>query len=240
MSLSKPRGTTSPVQRRFELKLAAGSVTYYDSDAKDNVVVTGPAGAWEEGKQYEADSPFKVIVLDVLSVIGGYSDAKSSGIWSNEVRSTRNEEFVVKTRDGVLRRGLYEEIKDVLKGDGGKFGNSIYLAYNDGGEWRLGNVKLIGAGVSAFFDFKKGKSFDRDPGLAIIGWEGMKKGSNKYFSPIFESWQVGEADLESAIALDEDLQRFLSSSVGAKDDQDEPPQAETVSGNANFDEEPPF
>lgn len=232
MSLSKPRSTTSPVERSFELKLSVGSVSYYDRDNKENVTITGPAGEWEKDKKYAADPQFKVIILDVLSYIGGFSDPDSSGIWSNEVRSTRNEQLTVRTKKRVLAEGLYDDIKGALKGEGGKFGNSVYVAYEEDGEWKLGNLKLIGAGVSAFFDFKEGKKFDQDPGLSIVGWTGLKKGTNEYFSPAFKSWDVSEEDLAAAVALDEGLQEYLSASPGKADEYAAPAE--------DFQDEAPF
>lgn len=235
MSLSKPRATTSPVERNFELKLAVGSVGYYDRDAKKNVTVTGPAGEWEKGATYPAAPPFRAIVLDVFSFIGGFNNKQQSGIWSNEVRSTRDEEFVVRTRGGVLKQGLYADIRDEVTNPkvGGKFGNSVYIAFREDGEWKLGNLKLIGAGLSAFFDFKKGKFFDSDPGLAITAWQGKQTGTNEYFSPVFESWDVGAADLAAASSLDETLQQFLGA-VPAKAEESVDVESD------EFNPEPPF
>lgn len=238
MSLSKPRGTTSPVQRRFELKLAVGSLTFYDSESKQNVTVVSPVGEWDKDVTYDAKPPFKFIILDVLSVIGGFNEPTESGIWSNEIRSTRDEKFVVRTKKGILHEGYYADIKEAIKADGGKFGNSVYLAYNDGGEWKLGNLKLIGAGVRPFFDFKEGVSFDREPGVAIAGWTALKKGRNEYFEPVFKSWSLSDADLAAAVALDESLQQFLSAPPAASNDEDSTP-----SGGYSappLDEEPPF
>lgn len=206
MSLSNPRGTTNPVQRYFTLKLSTGQVTHYNKDAKKDVVVA---------------DPFTFIVLDALSVIGGYSDDKKSGIWSNEVRSTRDEELVVRTRDGVLVKGLYSDIRDTIKAEGGKFGKSLFIAFLDDGEWKLGNLKLIGAGFSEWFDFEKGKRFDADPGVLISSWEERRKGRNEYFVPVFESWEVGADDLGAAMELDKQLQEYLGSK---KSDE---PQRET-------------
>jgi hypothetical protein len=243
MSLSKPRGTTSPVQRFFELKLAGGSVGFYDKEAKENKTVTGPAGEWAKDKKYAADPQFKFIILDILSFIGGFSDPNQSGIWSNEIRSTRNEKLVVRTKKGVLAEGLYEDIKGELKGEGGKFGNSVYLAFEEDGEWKLGNLKLIGAGVSAFFDFKEGKRFDINPGVAIVGWTGLKKGTNEYFSPAFESWDVPDDIFTKAVALDEVLQEYLSAAPAAAEEEPAAPAAsrESAWGSSNdYSDEPPF
>ena len=221
MSLSNPRGTTNPVQRYFTLKLSTGQVTHYNKDAKKDVVVA---------------DPFTFIVLDALSVIGGYSDDKKSGIWSNEVRSTRDEELVVRTRDGVLVKGLYSDIRDTIKAEGGKFGKSLFIAFLDDGEWKLGNLKLIGAGFSEWFDFEKGKRFDADPGVLISSWEERRKGRNEYFVPVFESWEVGADDLHAAMELDKQLQEYL----GSKKSDDTPQRESAPAVEDEFEEAPPF
>lgn len=239
LSLSKPRGTTSPVQRRFDLKLTDNAaVTYYDRDTKATVPVTTPNAEWELDKVVPLADPFEFIVLDVLSFIGGFHEPSQSGIWSNEVRSTRDQKFVVRTKKGVLVEGLYEVIKEAVKADGGKFGNSVYIAYKDAGEWKLGNLKLIGAGVSAFFDFKDGKYLDSDPGVAITGWVGKKKGRNEYFEPVFASWEVDASDLAAAVAIDEALQVFLESSAGARTEEE--PEQVNGYGDSDMEDEPPF
>ncbi|MBB3752455.1 hypothetical protein FHT44_004967 [Mycolicibacterium sp. BK634] len=227
MSLSNPRTNTSPVQRFFELKLSTGAVTWYDKDAKKNV---------------ELDVPFKFVVLDTLSFVGGFNEPAKSGIWSNEVRSVRDEVLTVRTRKGVLAEGVYSDIKDTIKAEGGKFGNSVYIAFQEDGEWKLGNLKLIGAGVSAWFDFTDGKHLDRDPGAAVTGWIEKKKGRNEYFEPVIESWTVDGADLSAASALDEALQDYLKSSQTRKDPTPEPVTYTAPPQQASFtgDMEPPF
>lgn len=237
MSLSNPRGTTSPVQRTFELRLSKGDVTYYDRDAKKTVSVTESCGEWEEGKEVALSTPFKFIILDILSMVGGFNNKTSSGIWSNEVRSIKDEKLVVRTRNGVLAEGLYADIKDEICSTkvGAKFGNSVYLAYKDG-ELTLGNLKLLGAGVKAFFDFRKGKRFDAEPGVAITGWKAEKTGTNTYFVPKFETVPVSEETLAEAVRLDEQLQEFLSDAPKRQ----EPERESEPTVDDSWTEEPPF
>ena len=245
MSLSNPRASVSPVERFFELRLSTGHVGFYDRDAKKDVQVTQPLPGWEEEKKYAANPPFVFVVLDVLSVIGGYSDSKKSGIWSNEIRSTRDEKFVVRTRDGVMAEGLYENIKGDISDKGARFGNSVYIAFEESGEWKLGNLKLIGAGVSTFFDFQKGKRLDREPGVMINGWIGKKKGRNEYYIPNFAQWEVSPAELSVAESLDRLLQQYLGERGGAEPQQEaksEDPwaNASQPSLSSSFDAAPPF
>ncbi|MBF4194593.1 hypothetical protein [Mycolicibacterium phlei] len=236
MSLSKPR-EISPTRRFFRIRGATGDVVYYDKAKQDEVAV---------------ELPFRFIVLDVLNTIGGFHEPSNSGIWSNEVRYV-DELFTVRTRDGVFARGTWEEIRDKVKGAGGKFGNSVYLAYKDeNGEWAQGNLHLIGAAVSNFFDFKKTRLFDQDPGVAITGFTQQKKGRNEYFVPNFEGWDVPAEDLLVATKMDEALQVWLENR-GNRDNDSQPsapepapaprptafPQQQTL-GGGNLDAEPPF
>lgn len=206
MSLSAPR-SQSPVKRFFRLKAGSGDVIYYDKS---------------QGKEVAVGLPFRAIILDSLNTVGGFHEPSNSGIWANEVRSS-NETLTVRSKNGVLIEGAYSSIKDRLRGLGGKFAYSVYVAYHDGNEWALGNLNLIGAGLGAWFDFGKGRSFDTSPGVAVTGFSPQTKGRTEYFVPTFESWTVPASDLSAAEALDRDLQAYLNNRGGgdvAEESQD--------------------
>lgn len=229
MSLSNPRAA-SPVKRYFRIRSSTGDVVYYDKEARKEVVV---------------ETPFKFIVLDVLNIIGGFNDDEKSGIWSNEVR-TNDDELTVRTKKGVLAKGSYNAIKDRVKADGGKFGNSVYIAYQEDGEMTLGNLQLLGAAVSEWFDFKKGVYLDRDPGVQIASWEHRTKGRNEFEVPVFKSMDVSPESMKAATELDEALQAYLRAAPAARDDRDDEPRREPIRDEApSFsggydDAEPPF
>ena len=202
MSLSSPR-SESPVRKYFRVRASTGDVIHYDKS---------------QGKEVEQDIPFNFIVLDILTTVGGFHEPSNSGIWANEVRSSTKDVLRVKNKSGLLVEGAYSEIKDRLKAVGGKFANSVYIAYRDGGELVLGNINFIGASVSAWFDFSQGKRLDSAPGVAITGFTEQKKGRTEYFVPTFEQWAVGENDLATATALDRDLQEYLASALNRIED----------------------
>lgn len=244
MSLSKPRtNNSSPVQRRFELKLSneGASVSYYDRTSKENVSATTAAAQWNKEGSVQDIDPFEFIVLDVRSSATGWHQPSNSGIWSNEVENQGDTPLTVRTRDGVLAQGLWKDIRDTVTAAGGKFTSSVYIAYRDGDGWQLGNLKIVGAALSAWIEFQdgKGRNFLTDnPGVAITGWTSRKNGATKFYSPIFDSWVAGDADLAAAVALDETLQQFLSAPPAAASDEDSTP-----SGGYSappLDEEPPF
>lgn len=205
MSLSNPR-SSSPVSKWFRLRASTGDVVYYDKSLQKEVVVP---------------LPFKFVVLDVLNTIGGYHESSQSGIRANEVR-TNQEVLTVRSRAGTLAEGSYEQIKDRIKTLGGKFANSVYIAYEEGGELVLGNLNLIGASVSAWFDFKQGKSLDVDPGVVITSFTAAKKGATEYFVPTFDRYTVDDAELSVAASLDRDLQEYLSNRGRKVEEVEEP------------------
>lgn len=229
MSLSNPR-TQSPVRKYFRVRSSTGDVVYYDKTAAQEVVV---------------DTPFKFIVLDVLTTIGGFNEPSNSGIWSNEVRSN-DDILTVRTKNGVLAKGSYNAIKDKIKADGGKFGNSVYIAYHEDGELALGNINFVGSAVSAWFDFKRGRHLDHDPGVAIVGFTAEKKGRTEYFVPTFQGLTVSPEQLSTAEALDQSLQAHLSGSLSQADEPVSEPEpafaapAQASFGAQGFDAEPPF
>lgn len=194
MSLSSPR-VDSPVRKHFKLRASTGDVVYYDKS---------------QGKEIEVALPFRAIVLDILSGVAGFHEPSNSGIWSNEVRSSTRDVLRVRTKLGALAEGPYTEIRDKVKSLGGKFSNIVYVAYREDSEWALGKVTLVGASVSAWFDFSQGKRLSTDPGVAVTGFTAQKKGRTEYFVPTFEQWSVSENDLATATALDRDLQEYLS------------------------------
>lgn len=227
MSLSNPRAQ-SPVRKYFKVRSSTGHLVWYDKSSS---------------KEIEVEVPFKFITLDVLNTIGGFNEPSSSGIYSNEVR-TNKDVLTVRTKGGVLAQGPYDVIKDRLKAEGGKFGNSVYIAYREDRELTLGNITFIGAAVSEWFDFKKGRHLDSEPGVSITGWEHRTKGRNEFYVPTFQGLTVTPEDLAAAQSLDETLQAHLNGS-SSEEVQVEPEPAFAHSGPtqtsfADYADEPPF
>lgn len=194
MSLSNPR-EQSPVRKFFRVRASTGDVIHYDKAL---------------AKEVEAEIPFRFIVLDVLNTVGGFHEPSNSGIWSNEVRNSTTDTLKVRTKAGVVAEGPYNQIKDKLKALGGKFANSVYIAYPESDGWALGNINFVGASVSSWFDFSQGKRLSSDPGVAITGFTEQKKGRTEYFVPNFNDWTVPGDDLGVAEELDRSLQQYLS------------------------------
>jgi hypothetical protein len=173
-------------------------VKWYDREAKENVLM---------------ELPFTFIVLDMLSTVKGFSDADGGGIWANEVRDTRKDILTVKTKRGVKAQGLWkEDIKNSV--EGARYCRSVYIAYkDDDGELVIGNFQMQGAANSAFIEFTK-HTKPYGIGIQITGSNEQKKGSNKFYEPVFAAIEANEATIAEAIELDKQLQEYLKAYLG--------------------------
>lgn len=205
MSRSNPTETSSnPCTRWFEWAGGSdgGVVRYYDKDA---------------GKQVDVGDKFAFLLLDELAAVKGWHDASDSGIYSNEVRDTRQDVLVVKSfKGGELASGLYAQIRDRVGNFGGHFHASCYIAYKDGDQYRLGNIGFKGAALMTWMAFKKqaGRKDGRPAyyvdAVRINGFEEGTKGRVVYRVPKFSLAPASEEANAQAIALDQELQSFFS------------------------------
>lgn len=224
MSRSNPTETSSnPCTRWFEWAGGAdgGFVRYYDKDSEKSVNV---------------GEKFTFLLLDELACVKGWHDPSDSGIYSNEVRDTRQDVLVVKSfKGGELASGLYAQIRDRVGNFGGHFQASCYIAYKDGEEYKLGNLGFKGAALMAWMEFKKkaGRKDSRPAyyvdAVRIHGYDEGTKGRVTYRVPRFTLAAVSDDANATAIALDQELQSFLSEYLKrARVDQAETTKATTA------------
>jgi hypothetical protein len=198
MSLSNPT-TKNPATKFLQWRGGVdggGQLIWYDKENKENV---------------EVEKPFSFIVLDELNTITGFNQKDQSGFWSNEVRDMRSDEFVVKSKSGVVARGLYAQISESIKAKGAKYAKSIYIAFKDeSGELVIGNLRVSGAALTAWIEFNK--SYDITKCAVILeSSKKAKKGATTYFIPVFEGQNMSEATKKTAVVLDQQLQNYLNS-----------------------------
>lgn len=252
MSRSNPTdGIRNPSTRWFEWAGGSdgGFVRWYDKDAKQSVNV---------------DGTFRFLLLDELSTVKGWHEPSESGIYANEVRDTRQDALVVRSfKGGELAGGIYTAIRDRIVAVGGHYVASLYIAYKDGEELRIGNLSLKGAAAGAWMDFKRNAG--SKPGLSgkstraylvdavtIASYKQEKKGGTVYRVPVFALSEVSEATNQQAIALDTELQSFLSdylkkpktvaAAATAEPQRDEPPAGnpDDYAPHADADSDIPF
>ena len=173
--------------------------------------VSGNFGYWNKQleKTVELEYPIRFIVLDVLSTIKGYHSGKQSGIYSNEIHNQSVEILKVKVfGSGDIATGLYADIKDKVKGVGGKFTNSVYAMMIVDDEPELINFQFYGASLSPFIDFQKEANIYKNS-VIISDVEPAKKGATSYFIPMFEAGAITDEEGKAADLLDIDLQKYF-------------------------------
>lgn len=54
------------------------------------------------------------IVLKTGYCVRGFVESINTGVWSNEISDLKNEDLIVQSRNGVLLRGRYDDIKEKM------------------------------------------------------------------------------------------------------------------------------
>lgn len=198
MSRSNPNENSNPnpATRWFEWNGEKGLVRYYDKDAKKNV---------------DVGADFTFLLLDQLGSVRGWHDATDSGIYSNEVKDTRQETLIVKSfKGGTLAEGIYRDIKDRVNAQGGQFVANCYIAFKNGSGLAIGSLRIKGAALHAWTEFcKEHRSGLFANAIRIKGFTEGKKGRITFRVPKLEVKDISPETDAAAIALDKDLQKFF-------------------------------
>lgn len=209
MSRSNPNenSTPNPSKRWFVWNGEVGEVRYYDKDTKANVSV---------------GSDFQFMLLDQLGSVRGWHDPSQSGIYSNEVKDTRQDVMIVKAfKGGTLAEGVYRDIKLTVNALGGQFTTNCYIAFKLDGVLAIGSLRFKGAALSAWMEFCKAHRAELySKAIRIQGFTEGKKGRIVYRMPVLKSVEVSEVSNAAATALDVTLQEFLAKYL-ARNTQDQ-------------------
>lgn len=213
MSRSNPNenGTPNPSVRWFEWNGEQGVVRYYDKDEKKNV---------------DVGADFTFLLLDQLGSVRGWHDATESGIYSNEVKDTRQDVLIVKSfKGGTLIEGIYRDIKDRVATLGGQFVANCYIAFKHNGALAIGSIRFKGAALGAWMEFCKAHRKDLyEKAIKITGYTEGKKGRITFRVPVLKVLDLSPESNAQAVALDQELQAFLKTYFArTKRDQVESP-----------------
>jgi len=196
MSRSNPTDSTpNPCTRWHEWDGTNGAVRYYDKTQEKNIV---------------CKLPFTFILLDQLGTVKGWHDASDSGIFSNEVRDSKQEVMVVKSfKGGILAEGIYATIRDRIAAHGGHYTANCYIAFKNP-ELALGSIQFKGAALNAWVEFSKAnRAALYKQGVKITGYTEGKKGKIVFRVPKFELVDISDKTNTEATTLDTILQQFL-------------------------------
>lgn len=190
----------NPADKFFEWDGTNGYIKYWDKD---------------QLKEIQVQLPFHFLMLDILTTIRGFHKPSDSGIWSNEVCSLDQIIKVKSFKGGLIATGKYEDIKDAVKAAGGKFARSVYIAYDENGEMKIGNINFKGASLGPWIDLEKktGRRTLEEKAIVITGSTDEKNGKISYKAPIMKIRDVKPQANNHAIKLDKQLQEYLEKKV---------------------------
>ena len=183
MSLTNKK-VVNPVKKYISYNASEGVFQYYDKTKKENVKI---------------DNPVQFIDVAQYSTIVGWNDEKQSSIFSNEVLSVKTPLNVRFQKGGSMVNGIYSEIKDTIKANGGKFAVSVYAIINE----EVVKILLKGASLSAWFNRPAGDI------ISVNKFAEEKKGATVYKVPVFEGKEITEAEEEQIRDKYKDLFAYL-------------------------------
>ena len=200
MSRSQPSNRIpNPSERWLEWNGQNGHFVYYDKDAQARRSVLFPFTFWW---------------LDEMKAIGGFDSKGKSRIYSNEIRDTQTDAFIVKSfNSGTLAEGLYKDIKKDVEANDGYYVASVYIAFKreNSDSFMLGNIRFKRAALAAWLDFTKkhGKEIE-EKAVTVTGYTEATTGRVTYRVPKFEVTETTAATQSAALALDGELQAYLT------------------------------
>ena len=202
MSKSNPR-LQNPATKFIEFKGDTGQFFWYDKETEEKKELT---------------MPFYFVVLDELCSIKGYNNRVGSGIYSNEIRSIKDDILNVRSfKGGIQIIGKYKDIKDNALRDGGKFCKSVYAMLITGkGQYELVNFQFHGASFSGTGENCSSgwmnKKFNAEQfGVIVKETEQGMTGKVTYQAPIFGKFNLTPEVDQAAIEMDKKLQVYLAS-----------------------------
>lgn len=198
MSRSNPNAANAnPTTRWFEWRGADGKLQYFDKskgDGEENV---------------EVPLPFRFMVLDQLNTVSGYHK-KKGGITANEVRDISDTLHVRFFKGADIATGPWAAIKKDVAFEKGSFTKSCYIAFKDGDELKIGNIRMSGCALGPWIEFGKsaGKSLE-EKGVILTKGERDTSGTVDFTPPEFSIMEISEETNAKATELDRKLQEFL-------------------------------
>jgi len=206
------RPTTSshnPAQKFLNWKSNEKCFAYYDKEAKQEVNI---------------ELPFKFLFIEHYHTVKGWHGGSDKGIFANEVYSLAKQSLNVRTFGGVkIASGLYNDIKDTVKAQGGVYYRSVYIMLEDG---TLANLQLKGASVGGLKKEQSIKKIDvqgysdfynANKHLLDNQWIEVneaadgKKGATKYSVPVFTLGHAIGTDADAlATRCAQKLQEYIN------------------------------
>ena len=192
----------SPIRHYVSFSGERGTFSYWDGESKERV---------------DLGSNLEFVIMDTRSSVVGWNDAANARIYSNRVKSVVKEELTVRCGDTILGKGMYADIKEKVKAEGGKYATQVFALMLINDEYQPVQIDLSGAALGCWMKF-----VDELGGpWALYAFkittslgEKKKKGRVEFFEVNFATAEL-DADLnEQANNFNDDsLQPYLNAGV---------------------------
>lgn len=104
---------SNPVTVWGEFRGKAGNFRFWDKNA-------------DEGEEQAESADLAIFPLFIHSGVAGFHKRIERSMYSNEVQNLKTDELVVKCNSEEVARGVWNDIKDKVVANGGKFANIVY------------------------------------------------------------------------------------------------------------------
>lgn len=208
---NKSNGRKNPVKYRISFKGDKG-VFSFNKKMDD--------GSWSE---VTLDN-LSFVLVDTRCSIVGWDDSSESNIYSNLVSKTSEEQFLVRSKKGVIVEGLYADVKEKISAAGGKFCTNLFVLAKVEDQFVPCMLQLTGSSLAAWSEFTKEKRIKELYNFVLSASRGeeQKKGKVKFFRPKFDQSPLPQEVAEAADKFDhEELQPFLVGEEPEKESQDD-------------------
>ena len=205
------QSTENPVSLIIEWSAKNGNWKVYDKIEKIKI---------------ELEENFKFAVLDQKNGVAGFIEGKGM-LRSNEVSRIDKEELtVISWKDGessVYKEGMYADIKDELKAKGIKFRKIVYAQIIETNSQEfigcIAKIDLGGAAMSSWID----ATIPTGVGVSLGDPVEKVTPMMKYYSPVFNKFELEDEQVEYAISADKLLQEFNGKPSTYKESTEEVP-----------------
>ena len=195
---------TSPVTKTFKWKnqkvgkdpitkkpivLSETGWAYYDKDA-DNGLNNGKTGA-----NVFIEMPFEFQWLESATSFSGWNSAKEKSVYSTEVLDLKNDIMTVKCGEDVIAKGLYNQVKDKVKLEGGKYCQAVYGLMN--GE--VVRFLMTGSSRDSWFTIAKSNAKLKDSFVVCYDTNEIPiKTGGSYEEPVYKFLACSKQQMQEA------------------------------------------
>lgn len=160
----------SPVLHYIDVKSTKKQFSYWDKEA-------------QERKEFTFSKPFTILKVGIS--VGGI------GLFSNEIENAGKEIlYVRRSQGGLVTKGLWNDIKQDVENEGGKFQKSITISY-DG---KILALTLQGETMFAFGKVLEGLIKHKNKVEFTGEWEEKKSKGKVYYIPVFSKSEAINPD----------------------------------------------